>query len=137
MENRVTFDTAKRLKEAGFPQPTPQVGQFWYQEYTGKLTIIYEVQEGQVYRHNIPPGKGSLSAQCDLTSFLEATIFAPTATDILQLLPSDLSLRFENFLTKYFYIESFEKTKGIRCGGTMNAAEVCASEFFRMKEEAQ
>lgn len=26
----VSFETAKKLKEAGFPQPSPEFGQMWY-----------------------------------------------------------------------------------------------------------
>lgn len=60
----VTFETAKRLAEAGFPQPSPDYGQTWY-------------------THDGSPGSvTSLSKWSD-----NGEVFAPAATDILRELP--------------------------------------------------
>ena len=38
--NTVSFETAKRLKEAGFPQPDPEFGQFWYHNAGSQIAIM-------------------------------------------------------------------------------------------------
>lgn len=59
MFNYVTFETAKKLKEAGFPQPEPfPVGQVWY-------CLVYGTW------FPLPQMRGSNS------------IYAPTATELL------------------------------------------------------
>lgn len=63
MKNIVSFETAKRLKEAGFPQPEYIDAGFCY-DHNGELTYIREC--------SFPPG-----GAYGLT-------FAPTATDILE-----------------------------------------------------
>ncbi|GAB4486619.1 MAG: hypothetical protein OHK0019_00600 [Saprospiraceae bacterium] len=68
MKNIVTFETARRLKEAGFPQP----GMAYF-------TCFFYDENGEMWR----PGHLTLNPD----------IFAPTATDILEQLPSKWSLR--------------------------------------------
>ena len=81
MKDIVTLETALRLRDAGFPQPTPEFGQEWYNREYGlfvvgfidapyaRATIIYN-NRPSVFSKNIPNFSG-----CD---------FAPTATDILR-----------------------------------------------------
>lgn len=68
----VTFETAKRLKEAGFPRPNPVYGQAWFSKY-GFVDITAPIQISR---------KRKLC-----TSVRDGSIFAPTATDILAHLP--------------------------------------------------
>lgn len=73
MKNIVSFDTAKRLKEAGFPQPEYIDAGFCY-DHNGELTYIREC--------SFPPG-----GAYGLT-------FAPTATDILEQLSDNMGLHY-------------------------------------------
>lgn len=98
MNNLVTFETAKRLKEAGFPQPDFQPMQFWYDDgikgisqfriyivlHVGRFPagqpapLMHEICEephGQMYGTHANFGEYQYIA------------FAPTATDILEQLP--------------------------------------------------
>ena len=78
MDNIVSFETAKRLKEAGFPQPEPQRGQVWYSKHRAEY-LVYNVDEfGADY------SCGSLSFVGRSLS-ADDCVFAPTATDILRL----------------------------------------------------
>ena len=80
MKNIVTFETAQRLKEAGFPQPEPERGQVWYNE-TGEEYFITNT------------GGACVDYACgdywyvDRSLSADGCVFAPTATDILQNLP--------------------------------------------------
>lgn len=80
MKNTVNFETAIALKEAGFPQPEPKFGQFWYDAGAG----IWVVGESG------PLVMRSLSSRAEMA--LEdvdenAAVFAPTAIEILEQLP--------------------------------------------------
>ena len=71
--NIVTFETAVKLKAAGFPQPEPQRGQAWYfvtwrQYQDGREQEL--AWDAHWLRNNMHEGKGGV-------------VFAPTATDIL------------------------------------------------------
>jgi len=72
--NTVTFETAKRLKEAGFPQPEPEFGQVWYSP-NGAIRVIY------IKTYDL--------------------VFAPSATDILKEIPFFGSLSFEVYETRF------------------------------------
>lgn len=61
----VSFETAKRLANAGFPKPAPDYGQTWYTHY------------------------GCPGSVTDLSKWSDnGEVFAPTATDILRELPN-------------------------------------------------
>ena len=60
--NVVSFETAKRLKEAGFPQPIQRMGQWWYDTQERLTLTAYDGVSGD-----------------DMSKF----IFAPTATDLI------------------------------------------------------
>lgn len=68
----VTLETAKRLKEAGFPQPkSPERGQFW--------TFLFLPE--------MPLCVGDCLGEMTLAEFSGADTFLPSATDILSHLP--------------------------------------------------
>ena len=87
MTQHVTFETAARLKDAGFPQPEqPQRGQVWYTCFGQTMLVIYErkdrcdyhlLEKDRVYFDRI---------------FENGEVFAPTAVDILEQLPECFSL---------------------------------------------
>lgn len=82
MKDTATFETAARLKEAGFPQPTPEAGQFWYNPdfgpfLVGKLWMV----DGRL-RNIFYPDTGKVVNK-EIRLFPDC-VFAPTATDILR-----------------------------------------------------
>lgn len=72
----VSFETAKRLKEAGFPQPDYEFGQLWYSEDERQQAFVGTGQMELLRQHYV--GK---------------MVFAPTATDILEQLGEYWTLR--------------------------------------------
>lgn len=81
MKNHVTPETARKLKEAGFPQPKPEIGQFWYSA-NGVLFVLIAGDEG----FNFCSIYGKRFGRA---THLEKCFFAPTATDILWSLGQD------------------------------------------------
>ncbi len=66
----VSFETAKKIKEAGFPQPHPGDFQFWYvEDNKNKWEVTVIVKCGGI--------------QEAILNVYGSRIFAPTATDIL------------------------------------------------------
>jgi len=93
MQNHVTFETALRLKEAGFPQPNPEVGQFWYLPMLGSINgenppyCINFVGEEHIYFSRvggIVTEREHVGNRLSVSTFLKAATFAPTAADILR-----------------------------------------------------
>lgn len=78
MKNIVSFETATRMKEAGFPQPEPEVGQVWVEMY-GSAFYITEVTKINFSGRYI--GSGSFNNASLFRA--ESDTFCPTATDIL------------------------------------------------------
>lgn len=83
--SHVTFETAARLKEAGFPQPKKfTVGEFWFMRVTPKLEYE-EILVVHTFRAELErqlPGITSERWAPDPDD-----VFAPTATDLLRQLP--------------------------------------------------
>lgn len=80
--NTVTFETALALKDAGFPQPFPAFGQQWYFPETKELFLVTFVYSNGKVDYCM---EGSLVVM--LEDMPESSVFAPTATDILEQLP--------------------------------------------------
>jgi len=68
MSHLLSFETAKKLKESGFPQPEPKTGQFWIGYNSDRLFIVTE---------DMPK---------DSLAFVQATYF-PSAQDFLEQMP--------------------------------------------------
>lgn len=114
----VSFETAKRLKEAGFPQPAPAPGQWWGMD--GQLTYISDGPVGYLTAVHYSPGKAPvIQAHCNAHDF-SWSVFLPTATDILRLLPG------HDF---YFDGEHFAFPGDMQQGGE-NPAEVAAEKWL-------
>lgn len=85
----VTFETAVKLKEAGFVQPTTGKGQFWYSNadlpffVTGRLGMHF---------YGLFVGIGGMSLRHEMKEVVRMT-FAPTSTDILKESKGVLELR--------------------------------------------
>ncbi len=83
MKDIVTFETAVRLKEAGFPQPFPQAGMFGYND-AGYLFV--KTHDGHTSNNRygsvlLNGGNDNITLSKNDFKFV---VFAPTATDILR-----------------------------------------------------
>lgn len=102
--SHVKYETATRLKDAGFPQPKPAPGQLWYK------TIF----EGGTAQHIAPCVLLDFGGQIVMqaiaprwdypgnSGFDKKAVFAPDAADILKLLPSDNRA---SFMHDAFWVE--------------------------------
>lgn len=106
MKNVVTFETALRLKEAGFPQPNFATGQFWYNDL-GALSFVGRKEL------NEKTGKHDYfyctSVESGRTDFFQPiandAFFAPTAIEILQGLQyADLTFRDGKFRVVFEHV---------------------------------
>lgn len=112
----VSFETAKKLKEAGFPQPTPAPGQFWHEGNEGGLFVIGRVYGDKMTGCYIESERTPQHLVFERATMNGKEIFAPTATDILRLLPD------QDF---YFDGKQFVFSGDMEQGGE-NPAEVAA-----------
>jgi hypothetical protein len=80
----VTFETAKRLKEAGFPQPEFATGQMWYNQY-GAITFLSKKEVAEEGTHVYFFCISVVSGRTDrIVPIHDGAFFAPSATDILR-----------------------------------------------------
>jgi len=121
MQNHATYETSVRLKEAGFPQPEPEAGQFWYN--TMFKQDIGVVVGDALYFVN---GTGFTIPSEHSKNYM---VFAPTSADILRELPVGFCI--VNF-GKFGFGAEFEKHEYIR---DQNPAEAAAQAFIKLKAE--
>lgn len=82
MNNVVTFKTAQRLKEAGFPQPAPEAGQFWYNPDFGIFVVGRRSFVDGTTRSIFYFETGNVLEVSEV-AFLDC-VFAPAVPDILR-----------------------------------------------------
>lgn len=85
MKDIITFETAVRLKEAGFPQPAPEVGQVWYNNDFGPFFVGKLWMADRRLRNIFYPNTGKVVNK-EIRLFPDF-VFAPTATDIIRMIP--------------------------------------------------
>ena len=94
--NNLTFETAKTLKDAGFPIPRVKVGQVWYNEMESPSVIVKnngdEYSTGEHHYHGCSLLNGVVGNDFPESIVRERCYFAPTATDILKELGSNWNL---------------------------------------------
>lgn len=124
MNNTTTHETAQKLKEAGFPQPTPEAGQFWYNPDFG-LFVVGRRWFVDGRRRNIFYFETGQALQKEEWAF-DSCIFAPTATDILHNIGHSATLQAD--LDEFYVDASGEFYKDF------NPAEAVAEAWFSAKE---
>ena len=126
MKNTVSFETASRLKAAGFPQPEPEAGQVWREERYAHI-VIGEMEDGFSVCFESRTGPW-----IEVVETLEGLVFAPTATDILPQLPSaaNISKPFNAELWLCVYGENEDNWTE-----SNNPAEAAALAWFEIHEK--
>jgi hypothetical protein len=115
----VSFETAKKLKEAGFPQPEPAFGQVWYKSAGSPIIVTSGWEAGFAF---VGP-RSAMTQTTYMKRFQEQNgVFAPTATDILRHI----------HLNELIY---YDDELGFALGGGIgdfdhNPAEVCAEAYI-------
>lgn len=124
--NICDFETAKKLKEIGFPQPDFLSGQIWYDDVGNALLICRElsnnfyrefqcIQIGKDYAFNVSLKK-------------ESHTFSPTATDLLKELPCHDLMFVRNRAAFCCWLDVDRKEDSDFFHA--NPAEACAEAYF-------
>lgn len=79
MKHIVSFETAKALKEAGYPQPDFETGQVWY-NWNEVATCIGPMGWKRGYRHLFSLGSGDKACMIPVS---DGSFYAPSATEII------------------------------------------------------
>jgi len=126
MTHITTADTARRLKQAGFPQPEFEFGQMWY---IGNALHMYQngIDHGDI---GISCEMLKMDANNLVVRVFSSTAninYAPTATEIMQdITEYPVELRYSKKL-KGFYIELIESFDP-------NPAECAAAMWLHLKK---
>ena len=88
MNTTVDFETAKELREAGFPQPEPKDGQFYFNSRGIKSIIISGWVSGKF--DSICLLDGEVQSDISVGDIMSGSIFfAPTALEIIEQMPGE------------------------------------------------
>ena len=130
--DKVIFETAKRLKESGFPQPKFAAGQFWYDK-DGQLLLVYGVGG-----HGIVFFVDVISKRDLMFKNRGQFIFAADPISILREMPSNFALVYDWNLhwwtcfsvTTYISVKTNEVDRS-------NSAEVAAGIYLGLLVNGQ
>ena len=136
MSNHVTFDTAKRLAAAGFPQPefTDNANQHWYDKI-GRLKVFLSKDK----KESIRPFKffNFATAGLDFWASVESHVFAPTATDILEQLNTGPQEYDGWFLGSGGFVCEYKQGEGfVRSETSHSLAESSATAWLNLRKPA-
>lgn len=87
----ISTETAYKLKAAGFPQPAPEVGQFWYLGEHIQFIPCAETGTGRPIVMTL--GAHFFKTLTD-TQFIQHCAYCPTPGDIIAQLPEDFEVRY-------------------------------------------
>ena len=128
MKDVVSFETAKRLKEAGFPPQSLEARQMWYYQFNGDCDTILITDSEDVtglvafLMPNAFQGTTNTAKEVDFRGVQD--YFAPTATDILRQIPGDqLAYNGETWVV-------FPPNDDLRDWEHENPAEACAAAWL-------
>lgn len=134
--SHVTFETARRLKNTGFPQPEFASGQFWYNEWKA-LSIIGRREIADNGPHEFFICMSMETGRVDgIIPMHEGSFFAPTATDILRDLPG-LLRKFKGHFQwgDNFVLMPLGAKLGAQCYQHETPAEACAAAWLALHEK--
>lgn len=131
----LTFETAIRLKDAGFPQKETAFGQIWYLKDTFVRTCVFVYLTGgeSKVRKFVERDTGIAL----LSYSMEGAVFAPTATEILKALGQKYVLWFDESpkVSQWFCAETGNlPSEAGRPFGNENPAEACAEAWLQLNE---
>lgn len=135
MKDIVSYETAVRLKEAGFPQPTPEAGQMWYYtrfpDGTAKKNVLCILAHEYPYQDNLEALP--LDGGERICNPRNTQIYAPTATDILR------ELNFHHlrplFGHKWAIHNHYELGDSFEICTNENPAEAAAEAWLKINEK--
>ncbi len=94
METTVDFQTAKELRDAGFPQPEPKVGQFWQSPSWDRRAILCRRIETGEIPMLAPLSCIEWSHNFNATGpFGSVSVFLPTALEIIEQMPNGTHIK--------------------------------------------
>jgi hypothetical protein len=128
----LSYETAKRLKEAGFPQPVPEVGQVWYNAI-GYPFIIVRNMGGVFVCCSLRDG--NLSNEIKGSDILSACSFVPTPTDILRELGFEFQGYFAAIVNEFVCLQ--DGAPGVKSWQHENPAEACAMAWLYINEKSE
>lgn len=130
MKDILSYETAVRLKESGFPQPSPEAGQVWHYDRQTSLIITFAYSTGQIDFATI----GGITKS--LVELPDHCVFAPTATDILRELPP---LVFELFYSRrnqdFLVQKRSDDDNPLYCFDSENPAEATAEAWLKLNDK--
>jgi hypothetical protein len=138
----VSFETAKKLKEVGFPQPEPAVGQAWWIEIGTDGTVppaLIQIIPNQIELARLAEIHfDGISILDSFRSFYgggsDGYYFAPTATDILKEASNNMMIGYSPFGGFEVYTNHRCLVNGIPDAQHANPAEACAAAWLELKK---
>jgi hypothetical protein len=126
MNNFVTYETALRLRAAGFPQPKPEAGQVWYDPYKTEMVITF-VDEWHV---NLVPltEEVNFTEEYQRRHFPVPYLFAPGPAEILRELPDHVCGNNKSPQGGYWC----GRIASVSASFHENLAEACAAEWLQI-----
>jgi len=93
----ISDETAYKLKSAGFPQPAPEVGQWWYLGKNLQFIQTRHIEPGGIMAGDfcIFTPWSHFTKSLSAAQVLGFCAYCPTAGDIVAQLPASFSLNFQ------------------------------------------
>jgi len=121
-----TFETALKLRDAGFPQPEFSDGQRWYNKALNLKNIISIIENYGGYIFSCDRS-GNFYGPVELGKM--PLVFAPTVQDILEQIPS-----FKLTFNWSYGLWDCRRFGHWDCQENESAVEACAAAWFDQKE---
>ena len=138
----LSFETAVRLKDAGFPQPAPQFGQLWYDEDQDVIAVVgagdpWDDDAHGVFQLVWSVAKSSADGVFETNNVEMAKwAYCPTDSDLLKALGQKYVLWFDESpkVSQWFCAETGNlPSEAGRPFGGKSPAEACAEAWLAMK----
>lgn len=133
MKNVVSFETAKALRDAGFPIPDIQIGQVWYNDLKEPSVIVQRDHEFKTQWAGCHLGTGATGNMFKASEIKENCCFAPTATDIMKELGRHFSMSIDyiGWIVRHHDLSEHGVGRHVH----ENPAEACALAWLELKKK--